>query len=78
MVPTGKSVSSQAANVIDLRIYRERRKAQQMADSPCIAPQPIQPFPFYAPAYFFGFWPSWVMAPVAMFGTGQPGTAEHD
>lgn len=71
-------MSSQAANVIDLRIYRERRKAQQMADSPCFVPQPIQPFPFYAPAYFFGFWPSWVMAPVAMFGTGLPGTAEHD
>ncbi|MBI5132693.1 MAG: hypothetical protein HZA66_24910 [Rhodopseudomonas palustris] len=59
-------MSSQAANVIDLRSYRERRKALQLAEAPIAAQHPVQPFPFYAPAFFFGFWPCWVMAPIPM------------
>jgi hypothetical protein len=77
-IVTRDFVSSQAANVIDLRSYRERRKARQLADACWTAPPHMLPMPYVAAPFFVGYWPSWVIAPVLMFTAGRPAEARHD
>ncbi len=69
------SVSTQAANVIDLNAYRAQRKALPPASTTPTLDQ-YRPLPFHGQAFFFGFWPSWVMAPIPMIGCYQPGASE--
>jgi hypothetical protein len=70
-------VTSQAANVIDLDAYRARRNAgSSPAQSNAPSLDQLQPFPFFAPAFFFGFWPTWVMAPMPVIGCFRPGATE--
>lgn len=71
---TGNVVSSQPGNVIDLKVYRERRKAARPEVAMSLPDQPLL-VPYYTPAFFFGFWPGWmVMAPAAVFGCYGPAT----
>jgi hypothetical protein len=71
-------MSSQTANVIDLRSYRERRRALELAEAPIVVQNAVQPLPFYAPAFFFGYWPCWIMAPIPMIMADWSGEATYD
>ncbi|WP_420133380.1 hypothetical protein [Rhodopseudomonas sp.] len=68
-------MSAQSANVIDLSTYRAQRKAAASVGTFPTLDQ-YQPFPFHGQAYFFGFWPAWVIAPIPMIGCYAPGAVE--
>lgn len=75
-------MSAHPANVIDLKAYREQRKSACATTSGCFHPLPPVQHPLFAPAFFFGFWPTWVMTPVVLLagdlGSGHYEAAEHD
>jgi len=66
-------VSVQSANVIDLSVYRAQRKALTAAANSAPTWDQYQPLPFHGQTFFFGFWPSWVMAPIMLIGSYTPG-----
>jgi hypothetical protein len=62
-------VASQIAEVIDLKLYRERKAAKRLADQAAVAGGAdfghgrVSQSAFAVPVAFFVFWPTWVFMP---------------